>query len=712
MKTKILFVCILLACLQAVTLGQKTKVSVQKGKVRAQTQSSTVTVDAGQKAVLTQSSEPFVTVDDPLVDDIMKIYKWVEAEKLAQREKIDTSSIQILRYEDEHLCTLAYFAELNNTHAKPSKKFRIEGVSVLDEPKFYDLNGNLLQFELDKRNPYRGSYTLYYPEPIEPGHNFKYICVGKIAMNGINKQGPLRYLEAGWTPENCLNYFRFILPESAIFVDSCRPVTIMDSSDGRVAVTIRSYTGSLRDGRYRVAFLWPDEDGTSIEDLPARYRGFDDQQKKEIAQKSRYEIAKILTGSTYNDQSTPLHTLLSLASACLHEDKEALLAMVSVSIRGFVKKEGVLGSEEAESFLQAIAEMDFSTPNWPEKPENGFTHSVYAYRDGSLLSSATITMIFDEGKWYLKNIGPGSIEVYHSAWHKPASGRKVNSSSEIKLDWILSKTAQTYRVYLGTDQKDLPLLAEVSKPEEIQLPRLGKNATYYWRVDQIKADNNVVTGDVWQFIVGKRSKELVGWWNFDEGRGTIAKDSSGQNHADIHGATWTEGNVASALHFKGKDQDDYAAIPPLNLYTNTMTITAWIKTSGVQKNHGIVFSRDASTCAGLWLGQTNNDLRYNWNDIPDTWAWDSGLIVPNDKWTFTAMVVEPQKAIIYMNDGTGMKSSVKKQHHDIAKFDGITNIGKDPSWGSIKGAIDDVRIYNYALSKDEIAEVFEQGNIE
>ena len=87
----------------AITYGQKTKVSVQKGKVIAQTAGSTVTVDAGQKAVLTQDKEPLVSVDDPMVDDLIEIYKWVEQEKQAQRNKIDSSSIMIYKIEKEDI---------------------------------------------------------------------------------------------------------------------------------------------------------------------------------------------------------------------------------------------------------------------------------------------------------------------------------------------------------------------------------------------------------------------------------------------------------------------------------------------------------------------------------------------------------------------------------------------------------------------------------
>jgi hypothetical protein len=45
---------------------------------------------------------------------------------------------------------------------------------------------------------------------------------------------------------------------------------------------------------------------------------------------------------------------------------------------------------------------------------------------------------------------------------------------------------------------------------------------------------------------------LVGYWNFDQGSGAIAYDSSGfNNQGIIYGASWTTGKVNEALNFDG-----------------------------------------------------------------------------------------------------------------------------------------------------------------
>ena len=57
--------------------------------------------------------------------------------------------------------------------------------------------------------------------------------------------------------------------------------------------------------------------------------------------------------------------------------------------------------------------------------------------------------------------------------------------------------------------------------------------------------------------VAEVQKGLVAYWSFDEGKGNIVKDVSGnENDVIVHGATWVEGISGNGLSFDGKD--DYA----------------------------------------------------------------------------------------------------------------------------------------------------------
>lgn len=73
-------------------------------------------------------------------------------------------------------------------------------------------------------------------------------------------------------------------------------------------------------------------------------------------------------------------------------------------------------------------------------------------------------------------------------------------------------------------------------------------------------------------------EDMVSYWTFDEGEGTIAYDSVGNNHGNIYGATWSTGKINSALSFDGVD--DYVEVidsdDSLDIEDN-ITIAAWVK---------------------------------------------------------------------------------------------------------------------------------------
>ncbi len=207
-------------------------------------------------------------------------------------------------------------------------------------------------------------------------------------------------------------------------------------------------------------------------------------------------------------------------------------------------------------------------------------------------------------------------------------------------------------------------------------------------------------------------KSLRGYWKLDETTGTTASDAAGNGNGTLKGDNTfdigtTAGQFGKALTFDGTD--DYVEVPALNLYSNTVTISAWVKHNGAQTDWaGIVFSRANSSIAGISVRSTG-ELRYHWNNASSTSGWSTGLIVPTGKWVFVAVVVEPTKATMYMYDGT-LYSKSQTVNHAIEEFNGITRIGHDPDGSRyFKGAIDDVRVYSEALSAARIHTLIQGG---
>ena len=153
----------------------------------------------------------------------------------------------------------------------------------------------------------------------------------------------------------------------------------------------------------------------------------------------------------------------------------------------------------------------------------------------------------------------------------------------------------------------------------------------------------------------------------------------------------------TALYLPG-NQSDYATLGTLNLNSNTVTFSAWIKPDGIQNDFaGVIFTRAGSTTVGLNF-RSNNELGYHWDNAQ--WWWESGAFAPEGEWSHVALVVEPGQATIYLNG----EPYTNLANHPVEEFDGPISLGADINWGDrrFQGWMDEVCIWNRALSIDEI----------
>jgi galactitol-specific phosphotransferase system IIB component len=214
---------------------------------------------------------------------------------------------------------------------------------------------------------------------------------------------------------------------------------------------------------------------------------------------------------------------------------------------------------------------------------------------------------------------------------------------------------------------------------------------------------------VGHFGVSAAERELVGEWHFDENTGATAFDSSGKgNDGTISGATWTTGKIGSALEYGG-DADHYVEVPdsPSLDITNQITIEAWIYPTGnteiwptvIDKyNYGIYLGEpwEGQPKAYIWIMDSSG----GWHDV-GTYA----PVLPLNTWTHVVGTFDGQSLKIYYN---GELQETSNFTATIGTNDFPLRIGSsDPAvWGGwefpFMGKIDEVRIYSYALSSDEV----------
>ncbi|MHC5143119.1 MAG: LamG domain-containing protein, partial [Planctomycetota bacterium] len=303
------------------------------------------------------------------------------------------------------------------------------------------------------------------------------------------------------------------------------------------------------------------------------------------------------------------------------------------------------------------------------------------------------------------NLKPSAIKPF------PADGATFGANLDrLELSWIEGADAKQHIVYFGNSPDRLEAIIGTKESFAHGLESIERDRDYYWRVDEVQADGSVVTGDVWTFNTGR----LRGLWRLDEGSGQTAYDSSPNKVDGVITNADPQQWTSEGLYFDGVD--DFVLVPALNLNSNTVTMTGWFKRDGEQPEHttGLIFCRSEITGAGLSLGHTgeqwvaNNCLAYNWNNNPNTWLWTTDLLLPDSEWVFAALVLEPDKATLYLGQDGQLVSAVNGTPHRIEVFEGEIRIGDDNHPGPpemkrhFKGWIKNVSIYDYALSQSEI----------
>ena len=167
----------------------------------------------------------------------------------------------------------------------------------------------------------------------------------------------------------------------------------------------------------------------------------------------------------------------------------------------------------------------------------------------------------------------------------------------------------------------------------------------------------------------------------------------------------------TAAQFTQNTAGSRVALAPWNLNTNTVTFTAWVYPTGQQNaGAGILYTRSTNNMVcGLVLGATdsagNSALGFNWNDQMGAWNWKSGLSLPSNQWSMVAMVITPTDATLYAISSNVVTSAVDVLNNAVQAFDDYEYIGEDPAGTgrTLNGTIDEVAIFNNALSSDQIA---------
>ena len=231
---------------------------------------------------------------------------------------------------------------------------------------------------------------------------------------------------------------------------------------------------------------------------------------------------------------------------------------------------------------------------------------------------------------------------------------------------------------------------------------------------------------------------LVGLWRFNQGSGTNVLDSSGLgNNGFLTGENgnepaWATGQAGfgDALRFTNNGVDHaYVVIPSAGSLgigqtaTNPWTITAWAYedsngTSDFAATYGRVLVIDDGTAFQFESGASGDAQIYTWSRPPNT-EWQIGWVAGSpvapllDQWEHWAVVYDGANLTVYRDGNSGPNGGIASQAVTArlggypGYQDGIL-IGSELAQSGNRtwnGMLDDVAVFNIALSQEQIQTV-------
>ncbi|TKJ35923.1 MAG: hypothetical protein CEE38_12985 [Planctomycetes bacterium B3_Pla] len=205
-------------------------------------------------------------------------------------------------------------------------------------------------------------------------------------------------------------------------------------------------------------------------------------------------------------------------------------------------------------------------------------------------------------------------------------------------------------------------------------------------------------------MIGSSSADLVVHWPLEDGSGTVATDVSGNgNDGTFNGAPeWVDGYFGLGLHVRGDADSDSVVhtIPGEATVWETGTIAMWVKIDSLgQDNYSSCFTNHTPNSAGIQFdvdGGTPGNFRLN----PGGQFFGPATT----EWTHLALTFEAGTGTFYYNSVEATTAAVSDSQRTFNEF--AIGINRNhTNW--MAATIDEFRVYDHALTADEIQTIME-----
>ncbi len=342
---------------------------------------------------------------------------------------------------------------------------------------------------------------------------------------------------------------------------------------------------------------------------------------------------------------------------------------------------------------------------------------------------------------------PGDAPIVSYAWDfgdgNTASGPVASHTFESNGDYVVALTVTDSNSVTGGAQEvihigplDVSPTGDLSGNEIVDLTDYGMLANWWGTSDlsaDIVSDNIIDCNDLkvmcsnWLHGVLYAHTEPIAYYKLNDGGGNLAIEATGNGDtAVVSGCTWVTGKAGGALSFDGRD--DIVTIPDTPKYDlPSGTWSLWIRTNGVWQGDGAsgdsgepfvvqgvaaIMARHSSSGSrggvGLLInppsggGTLKAQVKSSSTTVCDVVGTTN---VINQAWHHVAVVYNRASGgqiLLYLDgasNGSGAASAAWTFDYENI------NLADSPDnyfWEEFQGEIDDVQIYNRALSPTEI----------
>jgi beta-glucosidase len=341
--------------------------------------------------------------------------------------------------------------------------------------------------------------------------------------------------------------------------------------------------------------------------------------------------------------------------------------------------------------------------NVKQQPE-----AVAVGADPNAAEISTEVTTLSDGAWLIDVVGSGepcalrAAVLQTSRWSSSAQGSSAACSTK-----VVSAPRTVSMKWNESASTVLSHSAAAFAPRERTHPKGDINGDFVLDWQDIEGFANQ-----WNpgWLPAPADSNLISHWAFDEGSGTVARDSKGVNHG-VTDANWTDGIAMSALQFDGNEVVNCGNDRSLNLQGSGMSISLWVKLNPTRAG--------ALVNKGNSVGASDPNGAYTLYYDPAGEGTLTFTLRKNDNVTTGSVTVSPFSAENWTHIAATFKSSdmrlyIDGGHPGVAAFAAPSLYTNSDNLGiggyadcvqTISGSIEDVRFYNKALAQTEIQDM-------